>query len=98
MEQFLRDLRLGVRTLTGNVGFAATAILTLALGIGTSTALFSVVYGVWLNAYPYAQASEILYPRARSTTGRAHSAIRAGRGPACPCPPLASQSRSARAA
>lgn len=69
MEQFFRDLRHGFHVLRANAGFTVIAILTLALGIGVSTALFSVVYGVWLNAYPYGRAGEILYPRATATSG-----------------------------
>ena len=69
MDQLFRDLRLGSHVLRTNAGFTAVAILTLALGIGVSTALFSVVHGVWLNGYPYGRAGEILYPRAKATTG-----------------------------
>ena len=69
MEHFFRDVRLGFHVLRTNAGFTAVAILTLALGIGVSTALFSVVYGVWLNGYPYGRAGEILYARAKGTSG-----------------------------
>jgi putative ABC transport system permease protein len=69
MERLFRDLRIGFHVLRRDAGFTAIAILTLALGIGVSTALFSVVYGVWLNGYPYVRAGEILYPRARATGG-----------------------------
>src|SRR5438874_273443 len=69
MENLRQDVRLGARVLLKNRGFTAVAGLTLALGIGVSTALFSVVYGVWLNAYPYGRASQILYPRARASNG-----------------------------
>ena len=68
--QLIRDLRIGVRVLRQHASTTAVAIATLALGIGVSTALFSVVYGVWLNAYPYRQADGIVYPRARATNGQ----------------------------
>jgi putative ABC transport system permease protein len=69
MEHFIRDVQLGFRVLRTNPGFTMVAILALALGIGVSTALFSVVYGVWLNGYPYGRAGEILYARARGPSG-----------------------------
>jgi putative ABC transport system permease protein len=64
-----RDLRYAWRQLRQAPGFALTAALTLALGIGVSTALFSVVYGVWIDAYPYRDFREILFPRAFAHNG-----------------------------
>ena len=66
MHTLLQDLRYAIRQLLKNPGFGAVAILTLALGIGAATALFSVVYGVLISPYPYAKPEGIWTPGLRS--------------------------------
>ncbi|HEU5132000.1 MAG TPA: ABC transporter permease, partial [Pyrinomonadaceae bacterium] len=63
METLIKDLRFGIRSLAKRPGFTAIAILTLALGIGASTAIFSVVDGVLLRSLPYPDADQIVQLR-----------------------------------
>ena len=59
MGGVMRDIRLAVRTLAKNRGFTAAAVLTLAIGIGATTTVFSVAYGVLLQALPYPNPDQI---------------------------------------
>jgi len=49
---FFRDIRYGTRLLMKNPGFAAAAVVCLALGIGATSAIFSVVHAILLNPWP----------------------------------------------
>ena len=59
MESFWMNLRYGIRTLQKHRGFAAVAILTLALGIGANTAIFSAVNAVLLRSLPVAHGERM---------------------------------------
>src|SRR5690349_9265813 len=63
MQTLLKDLRFGIRSLAKRPGFTAIAILTLAIGIGASTAIFSVVDGVLLRSLPFPDANQIVQLR-----------------------------------
>src|SRR5215469_7074481 len=56
------SMRFAFRQIFKHPGFTLVAVLTLALGIGATTALFSVVYGVLISPYPYANAGGIWMP------------------------------------
>jgi putative ABC transport system permease protein len=59
---FLQDVRFALRQCTSHPGFALTAILSLALGIGATVSVFSIVYAVLMNPWPYAGADRMYFP------------------------------------
>jgi predicted permease len=70
MNGLLQDLRYAFRQIVKSPGFAFTTLLSLTLGIGATTAIFSVVYGVLLDPYPYRDADRMVHVELRDKTGR----------------------------
>jgi putative ABC transport system permease protein len=69
LSDFWQDLRYAARTFSKQPGFAAAAVLTLALGIGATTAIFSVVYGVLLKPLPFHDPEKLVSVRQHAPHG-----------------------------
>ena len=70
IESFIQDLRFGWRMVLRNPGFSSLVVLTLALGIGANTAIFSVVYGVLLRPLPYVDGSKLVVLKQQATKAK----------------------------
>jgi predicted permease len=70
MQTFLQDFRFSLRQLRRKLGFTFTAVISLALGIGATTAVFSVVYAVLMNPYPYANSDRMVHMRLSDKSDR----------------------------
>ncbi len=70
MTTLLQDVRYSLRQFRKTPGFALTAIISLALGIGATTAVFSVVYAILVNPYPYAHSDRMMHLRGTLPSGQ----------------------------
>src|SRR6201981_752051 len=70
MRSLLQDVRYSFRLFRRSPGFVLTAVLSLTLGIGATTVIFSVVYGILLDPYPYKDADRMVHVELRDKSGR----------------------------
>jgi predicted permease len=70
LEGMIQDLGYALRAFRRSPAFTLVALLSLTLGIGATTAIFSVIYGIIIAPYPYAKPDEIWAPQIRSLDGR----------------------------
>jgi len=70
MRTLLQDLRFALRQFRKSPGFVITAMISLMLGIGATTAIFSVVYGVLLDPYPYKDNDRMVHVQLNDKSGR----------------------------
>jgi len=71
MGALLQDLRYSIRQLVKNAGLTVTALVSLALGVGATTAVFSVIYAALINPYPFVSADRIVRLTMQSKAGQA---------------------------
>jgi hypothetical protein len=70
MHSVIQDLRYSLRQVLRNPGFSLAAVISLALGIGATTSVFSVIYAALINPYPYPAADRIVRIMVQSKVGR----------------------------
>src|SRR5829696_496701 len=78
METLLQDVRVALRALRRSPGFAVTAIATLALGIGATTAIFTALSAVLLKPLPYPNPENLYSLRTALTDGRVTTGLLSG--------------------
>ena len=85
MDTVMQDVRYAVRTLSRNLAFSSVVVLTLALGIGANTAIFTIVNGVLLKPLPYPEPDrllmlwEVVTHRSQSRNGSTSELLRLAR-------------------